>query len=341
MSFLLCAGRQHLNKGRVVAHDVDVNLGDHTLEYGDILRDDIVRGRIYGKAGNPLIVIPGGISASRFIADGEQTTKKERDGWWSDIVYSGGPVDLNHFQVLGLDFAPGGDNVNSPLTITTKDQAKRLAKLLDHLNIHHVHAMIGTSYGGMVCLSFAQEYPERVGKLCILGAAHRPYAMGVALRSIQRRIVDMGVDAGRPEQGLKLARELAMTTYRSAEEFSERFTATPHDSNPIRFDVGDYLEARGQHYHTIMPIHKFKALSESIDLHAVDPKKITAPSLLIATRSDQLVPPSEMQLMSELLTGPSELVTIDSMYGHDSFLKETHILAPLLSSFVQEHRHVA
>jgi len=53
-----------------------------------------------------------------------------------------------------------------------------------------------------------------------IGAAHKPYPIGVGWRGIQRRVVRLGLDAGTPEAGLKLARELAMTTYRTPEEFS-------------------------------------------------------------------------------------------------------------------------
>jgi len=45
----------------------------------------------------------------------------------------------------------------------------------------------------------------------------------VAWRGIQRRAVRLGIEAGRPKEGMKIARELAMTTYRTAEEFADRF----------------------------------------------------------------------------------------------------------------------
>ena len=315
-----------------MARDVELILGDTVLEHGDCLEGDVVQGRLYGKKGAPLIVIPGGISASRFVAD----NKENGHGWWTDLVFPGGPIDLNHYQVLGLDLAPTGKNVEKRVTITTHDQAKRLAKLLDHIGVKSVHSTIGTSYGAMVLLAFAELYPNRVGRQCLLGASHRPYQMGVAWRGIERRIIDLGIAAGRPNEGLKMARELAMTTYRSAEEFSQRFAASPITTNPIRFGVDNYLEACGSKYHEIMPVERFMALSESIDLHLVDPQKITTPTLLIATSSDQLAPPSEVEALQRELSGVSEMITINSVYGHDSFLKEYEQLGPILSDFIKE-----
>ena len=320
-----------------MAQDVEIGLGDFALESGGVLEGDIVRGRLYGTqktmAGAPLVVVPGGISASRFVADGVDG-KDGSGGWWSDMIYPGGPIDLNHVQVLGFDPAPNSKNAEQRHRITTQDQAKRLAALLDHLKVARVHSIIGMSYGGMIALAFAQDYPQRVENLCVFGAAHRPWPMGVALRGIQRRTIDMAAKLGQPLEGLKLARELAMTTYRSAEEFSQRFEAAPNGDNPATFDVGDYLESRGRHYQKIMPVNRFLALSESIDLHRVDPGKIRARTTLIAVETDQLAPPCEMQALCDALAGPSDLHVIDSIYGHDSFLKATDLLAPILTEFM-------
>jgi homoserine O-acetyltransferase len=320
-----------------VARDIEVYLGDQTLEHGDCLEGDIVMARLYGNPDHPLVVIPGGISASRFVAD----NKENGHGWWMDLVYPGGPIDLNKVQVLGVDLAPTGKNTETRLTITTNDQAKRLKAVLDHLEVERAQSMIGMSYGGMVALAFAQNHPDRIENLCLLGATHRPFAMGVGWRGIQRRVIELGIAAGRPNEGLKLARELAMSTYRSAEEFSARFDAQPTQSAPFKFDVGDYLESCGARYHEIMPVERFMALSESIDLHNVDPKKITTPTLLIATRSDQLAPPTEIKILHDELAGPSELIEIDSIYGHDSFLKEYETLGPILAEFTKERSRAA
>ncbi len=323
-----------------MARDVEVNLGAHILECGDVLEGDLVQGRLYGPKHAPLIVIPGGISASRFVADGVDS-QDGSGGWWSKMVCRGGPIDLNRVQVLGLDCAPGASGAKRPLTITTKDQARRIAALLDHLEIECVHSIVGMSYGGMIALAFGALFPKRVQRLCVFGAAHRPWPMGVAMRGIQRRIIDLATAQGVPLEGLKLARELAMTTYRTAEEFSERFSAAPSSLRPPTFDVGDYLEARGEHYKSIMPVNRFLALSLSIDLHRIDPKKIHAPTTLIACSSDQLAPPSEMQALCDALPGPAGLHVIDSIYGHDSFLKASDALAPILAEFTKGARHAA
>ena len=319
------------------ARDVFYENGNFALTHGDVLCQDVIQARLYGHAGNPLIIIPGGISASRFIADKNPShTQTTGQNWWADIVKPGGAIDLNVYQVLGIDLAPTGQNTNTRLTITTHDQARRLHTLLTHMGITKAHAIIGTSYGGMVAMAFAQTYHEMVDKQCILGAAHRPHQMGVAWRGIERRIVEMASRLGDAKEGLKLARELAMTTYRSPKEFAKRFSPTPTTHHPVNFEVDSYLKACGERYLDVIAVNRFLALSESIDLHHINPQSITTPSLLIATHSDQLAPVSEISLMHQNLGASAHLATIHSLYGHDSFLKETALLSPLLQNFVDK-----
>ena len=314
--------------------DIKVELGDNSLERGSVLTDDIVRGRIYGEPGKPVIVVMGGISASRFIADAEvKTLRNNGRGWWSTLVHEGGPIDTSKFQVLGMDFAPAVESKNRPDSITTFDQAARLKALLDAEGISKASAIIGSSYGGMSALAFAQKYPNSVANLCIIGAAHKPYPIGVAWRGIQRRAVRLGMEAGRPKEGLKLARELAMTTYRTAEEFADRFELKETSTSPSQFDICDYLGSRGDAFAELMDAERFLALSESIDLHRVEPEEITTPTLLMSAISDQLAPLADMRELRNRLSGPSELFTFTSLYGHDAFLKEYDAMSPRLAEF--------
>ena len=317
-----------------MAHNTQADLGDFTLERGDVLKDDRVMGRVYGPEGAPLIIVMGGISASRYVAD----NSKGGRGWWSTLVRPSGPVDTNRFRVLGYDFAPGVETDNRPDTITTGDQAKRLKALVDELGCKSVAAIVGSSYGGMVGLAFAQAYPEAVQNLCIIGAAHKPHPIGVGWRGIQRRIVRLSLEAGQPNEGLKLARELAMTTYRTPEEFSYRFALNETGEKPSRFDICDYLGSRGDAYASIMDAERFLALSESIDIHRVSPEAINTPTLLMSAISDQLAPLPDMRELRDRLAGPSELFTFTSLFGHDAFLKEYDMIGPRLEVFCESLR---
>lgn len=311
--------------------DIEKELGDWTLDRGCMMRGDGVRGRLYGPDDAPLAIVLGGISADRHIADGPPRGR----GWWSRLVRRGGAIDLDTVRVLGLDFAPNIGADRCPETITTTDQAKRLHALMQAHDLGPATAIVGSSYGGMCALAFARDYPDEVDNLCIIGAAHKPYPIGVAWRGIQRRVVRLGLEAGQPETGLKLARELAMTTYRTPEEFADRFDLDETGSDPARFDICDYLENRGDVFAARMQADRFLALSESIDLHRVEPEDIATPTLLMTAISDQLAPLPDMRELRDRLSGDSELFTFTSLYGHDAFLKEYDQMEPKLAAFMK------
>ena len=316
------------------ASDIETELGRWRLERGCEMEGDTVRGRLVGNPDGPLVVVLGGISATRFVA--EDPGGRNGRGWWSRLVRPGGPVDLNRVRVLGLDFGPNVGAQSCPETITTMDQATRLKALIDDHGLGPVTALIGSSYGGMCGLAFAQSYPDAIGALCVIGAAHRPWPIGVGWRGIQRRVVRLGLDAGRPEAGLKLARELAMTTYRTAEEFADRFDLEETATAPASFDICDYLGSRGDRFAETMDAQRFLALSESIDLHRIEPESITTPTLITGAISDQLAPLPTLRELRDRLSGESELYTFTSLYGHDAFLKEYDQMTPRLARFVDE-----
>jgi cystathionine gamma-synthase len=198
-----------------------------------------------------------------------------------------------------------------------------LARILDHLGIDTAEAIVGSSYGGMVALSFSAMFSTRVRQLIVISAAHRTHPMATALRSVQRDIVRLATELGAPERGLSLARAIAMTTYRSAQEFEERFDSAPAWTDEgARFPVDDYLRHCGRAFAKRFDAENLLTLSESLDLHAVEPSTVTTPATLVSVDSDTLVPPWLMRQLADDLGSHNVLHEITSPFGHDAFLKE-------------------
>ncbi len=206
-----------------------------------------------------------------------------------------------------------------------------------HLGLSSLHAIVGASYGGMVALCFAERYPDQVQHIVVLSAADKAQVLSTAWRSVQRQIVREAIARGDGAAGLKLARALAMATYRSNVEFSIRFGGVPtRAADRFRFPIEDYLFARGDDYVQKYRAESFLTLSESIDLHQVDATQVHTPATLIAVREDQLVPFSDMQALSARLNGPRQLIEINSIFGHDAFLKEGAALTPIIKHALAE-----
>ena len=68
----------------------------------------------------------------------------------------------------------------------------------------------------------------------------------------------------------------------------------------------------------------------ALDLHEIDPAEIRTPALLIAFDGDAIAPPWQMAELRDRLAGPAELVVLESIYGHDAFLKSSEAYATLL-----------
>ena len=303
------------------------------LESGERLAAAEVVGRLHGVEAGPLVVVAGGISGGRFATR-----------WWPWAIRADGPVDLTRARVLAFDFLPGKDEPG--VTITTTDQARLLALLLDARGEPVVDAFIGASYGGCVGLAFAAGFPERIGQLVAISAAHRSHPAATAWRGVQRRLLAFARDCGREAEGVALARELAMVTYRTPEEFALRFGPTPPRRAGEPYPVCDYLIDRGAAYADATSAARWIALSDSLDRHAVAPGAIRCSLTVVGFTSDRLVPIEDSRELAARAPNLRAFVEAPSIFGHDAFLKERErvgralhdALSPL---YLPSHREIA
>lgn len=300
---------------------------------GDLARfGGSVKARISGNPKGPAVAVLGGISGNRFVC----TRPDGRSGWWPGMVGEGCPVNPGRYRIIGLDFAADPHGRIAP---STADQARVLCAVLDALRLDCLHVIIGASYGGMVALSFAEIFPDRVRKLAIISAPGSPHPAASAARELQRRIVGLGLACNAADEALSIARGLAMMTYRTPHEFAHRFGGGLPGEDPLgATEPGAYLRARGQVFASTMKSGRFLSLSASIDRHQVDPARITIPVLLIGALSDQLVPPGQIEALAASLKGSTQMHLLECLYGHDMFLKEAEAVGRLVQPFLEEAR---
>ena len=303
--------------------DIEVLLPPAVHRFGERTRV-----RLTGNPDGPVIAALGGISGNRMVCRGENGGP----GWWAGLVGEGCAIDPDKYRILGLDFAADPSGCCAP---SSHDQAVVLDAALDAAAIPRLHAIVGGSYGGMVGLSFAEQFANRVERLVIISAGSEPHPSATATRELQRRIVALGIARGAGVEALAIARGLAMLSYRTPSEFAQRFGGGLATDDPLETSQpGAYLRARGEAFTAVMSPERFLSLSASIDRHRVDPSRIATPTLLIGATTDQLVPPSQTAALAAELAGETELHLLDFQCGHDMFLVEAAAVGRLVEPFL-------
>jgi homoserine O-acetyltransferase len=283
-----------------------------------------IRYELVGPQDAPLLLVAGGISAGRHvIANASDPT----DGWWQ--------AQSNVFRpcrLLSIDWLGADGSLDRP--IDSSDQAQAFLATLDHLGLPRAAAFVGASYGAMVGMHCVRLAPDRVPALLAISAAHRSHPFASAQRALQRQAVELGERLGSPESGVALARKLAILTYRTPQEFAERF-ATPSalEGDRARASSEPYLDHMGHKHSSRMSAAGYRRLSESIDLHRVDPAAIAVPATFVAVNSDQLVPAADVEALAKGVPN-ARFVTVQSLYGHDAFLKEERAIATIIDNFL-------
>ena len=333
------------------------------LESGAVLDPARLAWQCVGPADAPLVVVLGGISAHRSVcrADGKgwwqeqcgagralDTSRYRVLGidWLGGCDASTGPrpneipPSRAARQSLPLPCAAGeGKGRGARLydtsraarrsfpAISTADQARALLALLNRLGVRRLHLLVGASYGGNVAQQLAALLGERLRRLVLLSAAHRPAQFGLALRHIQREILELG-DNG--SQALELARALAVLCYRTPHGVDERFA-----DGDDRGGVVGWLQHHGARFGQRFDTQAYRCLMHSLDTHGVDPAAIRAPTTLFAVREDLTVPLALLHEYARRAGAHCELVEISSPHGHDAFLKEETAVATLLRAALE------
>ncbi|MGH3627652.1 MAG: alpha/beta fold hydrolase [Sciscionella sp.] len=308
--------------------------GAWTLHHQSHLSGARIAWRLTGLANAPVVCAMGGIWCDRRLYDPADTGV----GCWREVVGPGRPLDSNRHRILSFDYLGGSGDSTGPQpgqpfpSVSTYDQAEALARLLDHLKVPALRAIVGGSYGGMVALAFGERYPERAGALCIISAADRPHPMAIAWHSIQRHIAKFAISCSRPQEGLRLARAVGLSLYRSSEEFAARFPVTPRlEAGEFLFPVERYLFADPAESTAAFRAEAFLCLSESLDLHQVDATRIFVPTTAVGAREDQLVPLSDVRALVARM-GLAHVREISSIHGHDAYLRESEQLRSILAT---------
>jgi len=330
------------------------------LESGGALQPVTLDYAVYGKLREEAILVCHALSGSARAAD-----------WWPGMFGTGRPFDADRECVIGINvlgscYGSTGPTSTEPRTgkpygpnfplVTIRDMVRAQALLLAHLCVERLSVVIGGSIGGMQALQWAVDFPEQVGTAVAIGATPLS-AMGLALNHLQRQVIQLDPDFRgghydqQPARGLGIARAIAMCTYKSAALLQQRFARKPNRSgeDPLaaldnRYDIAGYLDYQGGKLVERFDANTYLVISKAMDTfdlahgYASEEQaleRVRAKVLLVGISSDWLFPAADVQALAARLRSAgvaSRYLELVSDHGHDSFLADTHLLAPLLSA---------
>jgi homoserine O-acetyltransferase len=278
------------------------------------------------------------------------TGNSEAADWWSSVIGEGKIIDPNkHFIIcanfLGSCYGSTGPESTNPETgipyhenfpvITTGDIARQHLAILDSLGIDRVSLGIGGSMGGMVLLELAALKPNLFQKIVPISVSASHSAWRLAFSSVIRKTINaFGKDFGEEgyKRGMHLARQIAMTSYRSSTEFDGRFG---RDKNGDRFEIESYLEHQGEKIVARFSPYSYITLTQAMELYDINDKiqEIGSEALFIGTTSDILYKEEEIKEVASRIPG-AKYRSLDAPFGHDSFLVAQEKLAKLIRPFI-------
>ncbi|WP_019584979.1 homoserine O-acetyltransferase family protein [Deinococcus apachensis] len=261
--------------------------------------------------------------------------------WWPDFLGEDRPLDPGRDYIVCANVLGGCAGTTGPadlprlngedVPLTLRDMARVGRALLEHLGVRRV-SVIGASMGGMLAYAWLLECPDLVDRAVVIGAPtrHSPWAIGLntAARSAIR--------AAPGGEGLKVARQIAMLSYRSPESF-DRTQAGWGRCRPGAPDITTYLEHQGEKLAARFCERTYLALTGAMDRFQptdAELRSIGVPVLAVGISSDVLYPPAEVRTGVGLLPR-GRYLELESVHGHDAFLMDPQALPNWVTDFLR------
>lgn len=301
---------------------------------------------------------------------GERGPGHPTPGWWDGLIGPGKVFDTEKYFVvapnvfggcqgttgpssLGPDGVPYGSSF--PL-ITIRDQVAVEQAFASAIGIERFHTIVGGSMGGMRALEWAIMAPKRVERLILLSTGASATGEQIALCSIQSHAIKLDPNyrngdyydalAGEgPWRGMGVARRIAQLSYRTRDEFIERFGRDPQPGeDPMeggRFSAEGYLDYQAKKLAWRFDANTYLVLSRAMDLHDVGRDRggleaalamVEAKTLVVGFSTDRLYSIDEQRFLVNGIRSAEGLVELDSFLGHDAFLLEVTALSPSVAA---------
>jgi homoserine O-acetyltransferase len=305
--------------------------GPMTLEAGGTLpRLDIAYetwGELAPDAGNAVLICHG------------YTSNPHAAGWWPGLLGPGKAIDTARWFVvcanmLGSAYGSSGPPNIDPRSgraygpdfpdVTLADMAAAQERLLAHLGVRRLAAVIGYSFGGQLALQWAASRPERVGAAVVVASGLRSSSGPDAVRALEQRFAACpGWNAGHYRDGGDGERTVRESLRALRLDTLRRYGVARHAQDQLadaaaaaaRLDELAAQWAREFDANALIALRKANIRFDATPTLGA----IRAPLLYVLSRSDVLYPPSIAPATMALLRDAgvdASYLEIDSEYGH-------------------------
>lgn len=345
------------------------------LESGRKISDVTIAYEAYGTLNrdkNNVILVCHALTGDAHAAGWHKGDNKP--GWWDILIGPGKCLDTDKYFIVCSNVIGGCRGSTGPSSIdpetgkpyglsfpviTIKDMVNAQKKLLDHLGISSIYAVIGGSMGGLQVLQWSVSYPDYINKAIALAASAYSSPQQIAFNEVARIAIisDPEWNKGnyyysrQPSHGLALARMIGHITYLSDESMREKFGRELQDRDRYNYDlsmdfqVESYLHYKGRSFTERFDANSYLYITKAVDYFDLTEngslidglKDIKAKCLIIAVTSDWLYPPYQSKDIVMALNANNVDVTyreIESNYGHDAFLLEAGQLNYVIGGFL-------
>jgi homoserine O-acetyltransferase len=364
------------------------SLGEFTFECGESIPDLEIAYETYGEfTGDNAVLVCHALTGSAHVAGGRRRTDTagQAHAWWDDIVGPGKAVDTTDYYVVcanvpGSCYGSSGPPTIDPETgepwgtrfpaVTVTDWTRAQRRLLDHLGIPNLHAVVGGSVGGMNVLEWAKRHPDHADRVVVIAAAARLDPQCLALDAIAQRAIttdpkwnDGDYYGGEPPtEGLALARQIGHVMYLSKSSMDDKFgrRSAGMDAGRDTFqmdpaagffpyrEVESYLDYQGEKFATRFDANSYLYLTRAMDNYDLasgyddDADALAAfdgEALLLSFTGDWHFTVEQSEALAESFRetdADTAHHVIDSDHGHDAFLVEPDRVGPPVADFLDE-----
>jgi homoserine O-acetyltransferase len=296
------------------------------------------------------------------------------EGWWNVMIGPRKAIDTRKYFVICMNYLGGcygstGPSSNDPASarpwgasfpaVTAADQAEVVSRLLDHLGIEQLNAVVGPSVGGLVGLTFATRFPQRVRNIISIAAGFKTTVLNRLILFEQILAIENDphfnggnyYDGEAPLYGLALARMISHKTFVHLDAIENRArqdVIQPDDVLAwyrVRDQFQSYMLHQGKKFvrrfdaNTYLRIiDMWSRYDATLEGDAESPAALFERSrcagqhwLVFSIDSDFCFYPEEQSdLVKHLKEASVDVmhITVHSDKGHDSFLLEPDLYTP-------------